>query len=99
MCVGGMAAVRGSVGLPDVAHVGRLGVAVDAGDDLGVAFVHYAAFDLERVGQFAVVDGEGVGQEHESLDALVVGQVLLERGDASGHEGDDVGVAAQGSAA
>ena len=48
--------------------------------------IHHAAAHLERVGQLAVVHGEGVRQQYEALYLLVVGKVLLQRFNALGVE-------------
>ena len=49
-----------------------------------------AAAQLERVGQLAGLDGEGVIQEGEALDLLEGGEVLLGRLDEGAVEADDL---------
>ena len=54
-------------------------------DLLLVVLVEDATADLKRVGQFAFLHGQMVGQQREALDLFVVCQLLLEGIDALLH--------------
>ena len=68
---------------------------VELFDEVAVAIVNDLAFDFQRRGELAAVDGELIRQERHAADALVVNQLGGQPGDVALHDLDRSWILAQ----
>ena len=71
-----------------------LSVGIELTNVCVIMFVDHLTTYFQRIRHFALLHRKRPGQEQEALDALIVGQVLLERIDSVCNKTDDLWMAA-----